>query len=134
MPQRVLNRVMSGERCLDEDAAAQLSPPRPSGDLRQEIERLLRGTEIGIAEDGVGVEDCGESDAGEMMPLAEHLRSDERLCLRGAKAVEDANELALLPRRIAVEDLHRHVRKIADETLSNLFRSESDRLEDLARA
>src|SRR5688500_14151822 len=68
------------------------------------------------------------------MPLAQHLRADESLGLRRAKAIEDANELPLLSRRIAIEHLHRHTGKVASETLRDFLCAESDRLQHLPRA
>ena len=90
--ERVLDRVVRRERGLDHHLPAQLPAARAAGDLGEEIERLLRGAEVGIAEDRVGVEDAGEGDVREVMSLAEHLRPDERARLAAAEAVEDLHE------------------------------------------
>src|SRR5712691_10859092 len=115
MLQRVLNRVMRRERRLDEHPPPPLPPPRPPGDLREQVERLLRGSKIGISKDRVGAQDGGERDVGEMMSLAEHLRADQGLRLSAAKALQDAHQRSLASRGLAIEHVGGDVREIAPE-------------------
>src|SRR5205085_9345239 len=98
------------------------------------IERLLGRAEVGVAEDGVGVEDGGEGDGWEVMTLAQHLRADQRLCFARAEAVQNSDQLPFLARRIAIEHFDADVRKVAAKTLLDFFRSEADRLQDFAIA
>src|SRR5205807_4769306 len=128
----VLDGVMPRKGALDEHLPAQLAPPRPTCHLRQQVERLLGGAEIGIAEDGVGGEDRGESDVREVMSLAQHLRADEALRLAAPEAVEDPDQLPLLSRRVTIEHLGGDVREVAPEAFLDLLRAEADRLQHLA--
>src|SRR5205814_942742 len=70
----------------------------------------------------------------EVVPLAQHLRADQRLRRLRAEAVEDAHELPFLPRRVAVEHPDGDVGELAAEALLDLFRAEADRLQHLAAA
>ena len=65
--------------------------PAPTGELRHELERPLLGSEVREREPGVRVHDGGDLDAGEVMPLRDHLRADER---SGAGAREALERLA----------------------------------------
>src|SRR2546427_4169602 len=130
----MLDRVMRRKRGLNHDASGTLSPSRPPRDLREKVERLLRGAEVGITEDGISAEDGGESDVREVMPFAQHLRADQRLGLAAAKTLEDPNQRALLARRIPIEHVHGDLREIAAEALLHLLRAEADGLQDFAAA
>ena len=59
-----------------------------AGELRHELEGALLGAEVGQREPGVGVDDGGERDAGEVMALRDHLRADEHGAVGGGEAVE----------------------------------------------
>src|ERR1051326_5922721 len=73
--------------------------------------------------------------AGERLDrFLEAAAADQRLRRLGAEAVEDAHELALLARRVAVEHLHGDVGELAPEALLHLLRAEADRLQHLAAA
>src|SRR5438132_2233100 len=134
MPQRVLNRVVRRKRGLDQHPPPPLPTPRPPGDLSEQVKSLLRGAEIGVAEDGVCAEDSGESYVWKVVAFAEHLRSDQRLRFAAAEAIENAHQRAFLARGIAIEDVDSDRRKIALESLLDLFGAEADRLKNFAAA
>src|SRR5207237_10299748 len=101
---------------LNQSPPPTLAAPRPPGDLREQVKSLLRGAEIGVAEDGVGAEDGGEGDVREVMSFAEHLRSDQCLRFAAAEAIENAYQRAFLARGIAIEDVDSDRREVALES------------------
>ena len=48
----------------------------PARQLRHELERPLLGAEVREREAGIGIDDGGDRDAGEVVPLRDHLRPD----------------------------------------------------------
>ena len=74
-----------------------------AGELRDELEGALLGAEVGQREPGVGVDDRGERDAGEVMALRDHLRADEDGAVGGGEPVERLVQRAGLRRRVRVE-------------------------------
>ena len=102
--------------------------------MREQIKCFFGGAEIGVAEDGVGAEDGGESHAREVMALTEHLRSDQRLRLLIAEAIEDSHERTFFSRGIAIENIDGDRRKLAAKALLDFFGAETNRLQDFASA
>src|SRR5581483_8744317 len=98
----VLDRARLRLECLNDDASGRL-PPAPAGELGEELERPLLGAEVGEAEAGVGVDDGGELDAGEVVSLRDHLRADEDGAVGGGEALERRAELAGLRDGVRVE-------------------------------
>ena len=70
------------------DHPARSVAPAPPGELRHELERALLGAEVGKRETGVRVDYRGDLDAGEVMSLRHHLRSDQSDGSRRGEAFE----------------------------------------------
>ena len=89
---RVAQRACGRVEALDDHAPAARPAPAAAGELRDERERALLRSEVGEPQCRVGVEDHGERDVGEVVPLRHHLRADEhaaRRLLEAAQEVED---------------------------------------------
>ncbi len=70
---------------LHDHLAWGVAPASPR-ELREQLERPLLSTEVGQAEAGVGIDDRGERDTGEVMPLCHHLRPDQHRARRRRRA------------------------------------------------
>ena len=62
---------------LQYDESALVAPASSAAHLREHLERLLVGTEIGIVEHSVGIQNTHDCDTREVEPLGYHLRADE---------------------------------------------------------
>ncbi len=74
---------------LDVDLAGTVAASCASGDLSKELEGLFGGAEVRHVETGIGVDDPDKGDAGIVVTLGEHLRSDEDVDFPGGEASED---------------------------------------------
>src|SRR6266540_5414489 len=95
VPCRKLDRARIGLERLHQDAAGCVASAAP-GELCQQLEGALLGAEVGHAEPSVRVHDGGERDAGKVVSLCHHLRTDENDTVRGGKALERGRECARL--------------------------------------
>ena len=68
------------------------------------------------------------------MALAEHLRSDQRLRLLIAEAIEDSHQRTFFSRGIAIENIDGDRRELAPKALFDFFGAKTDRLQDFAAA
>ncbi len=120
VPLRELERHRVGLERLHEHEPGSVAAAAPR-ELRDELERSLLGAEVGDREPRVGVDDGGEVDTGEVMPLRDHLGADEngpvarpealeRLAQRagaggGIRIEPDALELGNVPLELLLEAL-----------------------------
>src|SRR5439155_3628191 len=97
--------------------------------LDEELERALRGAEVGDVEREVGEQHGDERDAGDVVALAHHLRADEDVRLAGPPRPQDPALRARPPRGVAVEAVDRGERMTGAERRLDLLRSDAERLE-----
>ena len=90
-----LHGVVLGAIGLHDDFAGAVSAARASGHLGEQLKRLLRRTEVGQAQAGVGIDDAHEGNAGIVVSLGEHLRADEDVDVALGEAPEDLRVTAL---------------------------------------
>src|SRR6185312_12235446 len=76
VPRRKRDRARIRLERLHEDAAWRVAPATP-GELGQQLKGALLRAEVRQTETGIGVDDRGERDAGEVMSLGHHLGADE---------------------------------------------------------
>ena len=82
--------------------SALVAPARSAAHLREHLKRLLVGTEVGIVEHGVGIQNAHDRDAREVEPLGYHLRADEYVGSAAGEVVDDASVGASRARRVEV--------------------------------
>ena len=73
---RERERPRVGLEGLDEHATRRITAAA-AGELGDELERPLLGAKVGHAEAGVGVDDRGQLDPGEVVALGDHLRPEQ---------------------------------------------------------
>ncbi len=83
------DRARVGRERLDDHAPRPVAPA-PPGELRDELEGPLLGTEVGNEQPCVGVDDRRKADTREVVPLRHHLRSQQDRAIGGGEALEDA--------------------------------------------
>src|SRR5205085_8872351 len=76
---RVAQSVVLRVICLNQDATGQSASARAPCDLRDELERSLRGAEVWQRKPRVNRDDADERDVREVVPLRNHLRADEHV-------------------------------------------------------
>ena len=81
----------SGLERLDEHPARSVAAAA-AGELRHELERPLLGPEVRHREAGVRIDDGGERDAREVVPLRDHLRAEEHRSIGGGEAPRASRE------------------------------------------
>ena len=87
MTRRVHDRARVGLERLDEHTPGRVAATA-TGELREELERTLLGTEVRQREPGVRVDDRCELDAGEMVTLRNHLRPDQHHAIARREAAQ----------------------------------------------
>ena len=88
---------------LDNRFARLLAAAGAAGDLRQQLKRPLRGTEVCRAETHVGRHHADERDARKIVSLRDHLRPDEHVDLAVAESRQQRGQRPSAANRIAVE-------------------------------
>ncbi len=91
MAGRERDRPRVGLIRLDEHSTRRVAAA-PPGELGDELERALLGPEVRQREPGVGVDDRGERDALEVVPLGDHLGAEQHAALALAEARSSASE------------------------------------------
>ena len=128
-PDVVARRVRDGPRVglegLHEHAARRVAATA-SGELRDHLEGPLLRAEVGHAEAGIRVDHRSELDAGEVVPLRDHLRSEQDRAFRVAEACERLGELLGLRDCIRVEADQLELRQLALELTLQLLRPRAE--------
>ena len=85
------------------DHAPRRRAPAAAGELGDELEGALLGAEVRHREAGVGIDDGGEDDVVEVVPLGDHLRAEQDGAVGAAEALQRLLELGGPGRRVGVE-------------------------------
>ena len=88
---------------LDHNFAGELSPSGAAGDLREELERPLRGAIVGQVERHIGRDDGGERHRRQVEALCRELGSDEDVDSPVAEVVVHRFEAAARPNGVRVQ-------------------------------
>ena len=103
---RVLDAVVMGIDGLHDRLAGLDSPPGTPRHLRQQLKRPLRRAEIGETQPDVGRHDPDERHAGKIVPLGDHLRTDEDVDSAGRHRSKNIGRCALATHGVAIEPCH----------------------------
>ena len=76
---RQADRVVVGMQRLDSASPRALAAAGAAGDLGQQLERALRGAEVGEAQADVGDDHADQRDLREVVALGDHLRADQHV-------------------------------------------------------
>ena len=114
-------------RGLDHHLPAVRTAAGAAGDLHHQLERPLRGPEIGVVQQIVGIEDTHERHAAEIEPLGNHLRSDQDVGLASLEVGDDSVERPLRSHAVAVEPRHARRGEQPCDLLLDLFGAEAAR-------
>lgn len=79
MPNRREKGGMAGGISLDNNRPLQLSPPRSSANLGDDLEGVLGGPEIGQGERGIGHDHADQSHIRKIKPLGDHLGANQNI-------------------------------------------------------
>ncbi len=85
------------------DHAPRRRAPAAAGELGDELEGTLLGAEVRHREAGIGVDDCGEGDVVEVVPLGDHLSAEQDGAVGAAEALQRLLKLGGPGRRVGVE-------------------------------
>ena len=118
---RVRDRPRVGLERLHEHTPRRVAAAA-AGELGDQLERALLGAEVGHREAGVGVDDRGELDACEVVPLRHHLRPEQHGGLGVAEAPQRGGQLLGLRDRIRVEPDQLELGQLALELAFELLR------------
>ena len=102
MARRELDRPGVGLEGLHEHAPRRVAAAA-ARELRQQLERALVGAEVGDAEAGIRVDHRGERNAGEVVPLRDHLRAEQHGSIGGGEIAQRRSQGLRLLRRVGVE-------------------------------
>ena len=76
--------------CLEDDQSLRVASSGTSGYLRHQLEGTFVGTEIGVIQQGVCIEDAHHADPLEIQTFGHHLRADEDVRPSLGKVIDDA--------------------------------------------
>ena len=94
--------VVVGVEGLDDDLARHVATPAPACHLGEELEGPFRGPEVRDVQGGIGGNDADERDAGEVVPLGNHLGAHEHVDVSPVEGVENLRMGPPARRRVAV--------------------------------
>ena len=118
-----LHRIGRRLERLHDHRALEVAAAGAAGHLREQLERALRGAEVGQLQREVRVDDAHQRHAREIEPLGDHLRPEEHVVAPGAEIREHLAEKVLLPHRIRVDAGHAGAREQAVDDLLHLLRA-----------
>ena len=124
---------MAGVKRLDVDRTRFRAAARAARNLREQLERLLRGAEVREVQDRVGREHSDRRDVAKVVTLGDHLRPDEAERAARQEVVHNRFD-ASAPGGVAVEDRPRHVGKELGESVRDALGAGADRFEQRASA
>ena len=114
--QELLDRMPGGERDRPRVRAERLyhDPARrvasaAAGELCHELEGPFLRPEVGHQHAGVGIDDCGERNTREVMPLRDHLGAQEHCSIGDGELPENALVLPFAGGRVRVEPVSRQL-------------------------
>ena len=107
---------MIGSVRLEDDAPGAWASARPPGDLRQQLERPLRGAIVGQVEGHVGGDDGGQRDRRQVEPLRHELCAHQHVGAAVPEVIVDRFECAPRCQGVAVQTCDAE----AWESVSNL--------------
>ena len=84
------DRIVVGQRGLDQDVATQLPSPCSAGDLTQKLKRPLARPEVRQMNADICVHDSHQGDAREVESLGDHLCPEQDVDVAPLHTVEDA--------------------------------------------
>ena len=87
---------------LEHDTAGAVAPPGAPRDLQQQLGHPLGGSEVDAEQPAVGVQNRHQGHVGEVVPLRQHLGTDDGIDLAGVHAIEQRLQRTAAAGRIAV--------------------------------
>ena len=117
----VLDGVVILKVSLKNNLARSLAASRASGDLSEQLESALGGTEVWEAESDIGSDDTDKRDAVNIVALGYHLRADEQVEFSFVETTERAFEIFMAADRVAIEPGDARLREHAVQQLFQFF-------------
>ena len=130
----VVDRGVLGARGLHEDAAASVAAAGAPGDLGDELEGSLGGTEVGEVQRGVGVDHAYKRHVGEVEAFGDHLRAEEDVDFVIAETHERSLVAARFLHRVGVHPQDTGVREPRFYFPFELLRAEAGEFDLVATA
>jgi hypothetical protein len=93
MPASELNGGMKRSEGLHKNFAFDIATASAAGDLREQLKGAFPGSEVGLMEREIGVDDSDEGHSWKMQSLCDHLGSDEDINFARAKIAKDTPEV-----------------------------------------
>src|SRR5262249_5352720 len=98
-----LYAVVIGIDRLDDRFARLIAAAGAAGDLCEQLERALRGTKIGDPEPDISRDDADEGHARKVVPLRDHLSTDQDIDLAIPESRQQRAERAFPANGVAIE-------------------------------
>ena len=126
--------IVIGKVGLQHNSPRIVAPPGSTRHLSQKLKCALRRPEIRKAERSIGSDHSHKRDARNVMPLRDHLRTDEQIQFAFVQRIECALEVVASANCIAVQARNARLRKHTVEQLFQLLRSGPKKVNVLAAA
>ena len=111
---------------LNNDMTGFAPTSRSPGNLRQQLKGAFTGAEIGHIQRRIRRDNSDQSDACEVQPFSDHLRTDQNIRLAGTKSTEHFQVGVFLLRRIPIHTDHAGFREKSANFYFHLFGADSE--------